>query len=154
MPWDPHCQRHCCHTCARMHGCDRWSTSTRAPRPPPSIAACLTWCRWAAPALRATLCHTRGQGSWGLCCHCFPPTFLLRAIDGGNNIGGSGSGGSNSSVLLWLDIFAINQNPYAAKGALLSDDVANLAKVGSSLLTSVDCKCNASACSDALQSPC
>ena len=58
---------------------------------------------------------------------------------GGDNAGGSGSGGSNSSVLLWLDIFAINQNPYAAKGALLSDDVANLAKVGGSSLTSVGC---------------
>ena len=34
-----------------------------------------------------------------------------------------------AGVMLWLDIVAINQHPYEAKGCLLNDDVANLAKV-------------------------
>ena len=34
-----------------------------------------------------------------------------------------------AGVVLWLDIVAINQHPYEAKGCLLNDDVANLAKV-------------------------
>ena len=120
-----------------MHGCDRWSTNTCAPRPRPSIAACLTWCQRAALASRATLCHIRGRGSWGLL-KLLSLHFPADGDGGGDNAGGSGSG-INRSVLLWLDIFAINQNPYAAKGALLSDDVANLAKVGGSGLTSVGC---------------
>ena len=34
-----------------------------------------------------------------------------------------------AGVLLWLDVVAINQHPYKDRGALLNDDVANLAKV-------------------------
>lgn len=39
------------------------------------------------------------------------------------------SSGPAAQVLIWLDIFAINQHPYTDGGALLNDDVANLAKV-------------------------
>jgi hypothetical protein len=38
-------------------------------------------------------------------------------------------------VHLWLDIVAINQTPYEDNGCLLNDDVANLAKVGSTVQT-------------------
>ena len=38
-------------------------------------------------------------------------------------------GDAAAGVVLWLDIVAINQHPYEAKGCLLNDDVANLAKV-------------------------
>lgn len=34
-----------------------------------------------------------------------------------------------AQVLIWLDVFAINQTPYADRGCLQEDDVANLGKV-------------------------
>ena len=38
-------------------------------------------------------------------------------------------GDAAAGVVLWLDIVAINQHPYEARGCLLNDDVANLARV-------------------------
>lgn len=43
--------------------------------------------------------------------------------------GGEAAGGQRD-VVVWLDIVAINQHPYTARGCLLEDDVAHLAKVG------------------------
>ena len=69
------------------------------------------------------------------CIHMLPPSLarsrrlgdLLALLKSHFKV--TASSDAVASVLLWLDIVAINQHPYQDKGCLLNDDVANLAKV-------------------------
>ena len=54
---------------------------------------------------------------------------LLQLLKDHFHVGSSPGSDDAASVVLWLDIVAINQHPYEDKGCLLNDDVANLAKV-------------------------